>query len=59
MNNNNNLPNIGAVATAKIDGLSIRYAQGGASNGTPISSYRTPYPEKFLRFSSLSSASCH
>src|SRR6202008_3443814 len=47
-----NLPNIGKVATAKIDGLSIRYAQGGASKGTPIL-LTAPYPESFYAFHRL------
>ncbi|MDB5876340.1 MAG: hypothetical protein JWQ07_5782, partial [Ramlibacter sp.] len=30
------LPNIGEVATAEIDGLSIRYAQAGVHRGIPV-----------------------
>jgi pimeloyl-ACP methyl ester carboxylesterase len=46
---NNNLPNIGTVATAEIDGLSIRYAKGGVSGGTNIL-LTAPYPESFYAF---------
>jgi pimeloyl-ACP methyl ester carboxylesterase len=49
---NDNLPNIGTMATAKIDGLSIRYAQGGASKGTHII-LTAPYPESFYAFHRL------
>ena len=49
---NNNLPNIGTVATAKIDGRSVRYAQGGASKGTHIL-LTAPYPESFYAFHRL------
>ena len=48
----NNLPNIGTVAIAEIDGLSIRYAQGGASTGTHIL-LTAPYPESFYAFHRL------
>jgi pimeloyl-ACP methyl ester carboxylesterase len=47
-----NLPDIGTVATAEIDGLSIRYAKGGASTGTPIL-LTAPYPESFYAFHRL------
>src|SRR4030095_3536962 len=47
--NEDNLPNIGTVTTAKIDDLSIRYAQGGSSKGIPIL-LTAPYPESFYAF---------
>jgi pimeloyl-ACP methyl ester carboxylesterase len=49
---NDNLPNIGTVATAEIDGLSIRYAKGGASAGMPIL-LTAPFPESFYSFHRL------
>jgi pimeloyl-ACP methyl ester carboxylesterase len=49
---NNNLPNIGAVATTEIDGLSIRFAQAGVSKGIPIL-LTAPWPESFYSFHSL------
>lgn len=52
MNNKDNLPNIGTVTKAKIDGLSIRYAQGGSPTGTPIL-LTAPYPESFYAFHRL------
>ncbi|AYB34842.1 alpha/beta fold hydrolase [Chryseolinea soli] len=45
----NNLPNIGAVATAEIDGLAIRYARSGASKGMPIL-LTAPWPESIYAF---------
>src|SRR5258705_806460 len=48
----NNLPNIGTVAITEIDGLSIRYARGGASKGTHIL-LTAPYPESFYAFHRL------
>ena len=48
----NNLPNIGTVAIAEIDGLSIRYAQGGASKGIHIL-LTAPYPESLYAFHRL------
>ena len=47
-----NLPNIGAVATAKIDGLAIRYARSGTSKSIPIL-LTAPYPESFYAFHRL------
>ena len=47
-----NLPNIGTVSTTKIDGLSIRYARGGASKGRSIL-LTAPYPESFYAFHRL------
>src|SRR5258706_1041258 len=49
---NDNLPIIGTVANAKIDSLTIRYARGGASKGTPIL-LTAPYPESFYAFHRL------
>lgn len=43
------LPNIGTVSTAEIDGLSIRYAQSTASEGTPIV-LTAPWPESIYSF---------
>ena len=48
----NNLPNIGTVAITEIDGLSIRYARGGASKGIYIL-LTAPYPESFYAFHHL------
>jgi pimeloyl-ACP methyl ester carboxylesterase len=47
--NNDSLPDIGRVATAEIDGLLIRYAQGGISQGTPIL-LTSPWPESIYSF---------
>ena len=49
---NDNLPNIGTVSFTEIDGLSIRYARGGASKGINIL-LTTPYPESFYAFHRL------
>ena len=49
---NDNLPNIGTVSFAEIDGLSIRYAHGGASKGINIL-LTAPYPESFYAFHRL------
>jgi len=46
------LPNIGTVATAGIDGLSIRYAQAGTSGGIPII-LTAPWPESIYSFHRL------
>ncbi len=43
------LPNIGAVAIAEIDGLSIRYARAGVSKGIPIL-LTAPWPESIYSF---------
>ncbi len=43
------LPDIGSVSTTKIDGLSIRYAQAGISNGIPIL-LTSPWPESIYSF---------
>ncbi|HVA15762.1 MAG TPA: alpha/beta fold hydrolase, partial [Stellaceae bacterium] len=43
------LPDIGVVATIEIDGLSIRYARSGASEGTPIL-LTAPWPESIYAF---------
>jgi len=48
----NDLPNIGTVSFTEIDGLSIRYAHGGASKGTNIL-ITAPYPESFYAFHRL------
>jgi pimeloyl-ACP methyl ester carboxylesterase len=47
--NNDSLPNIGRVATAEIDGLLIRYAQDGISQGIPIL-LTSPWPESIYSF---------
>jgi pimeloyl-ACP methyl ester carboxylesterase len=46
------LPNIGTVATAEIDGLSIRFAQAGISNGIAIL-LTAPWPESIYSFHRL------
>jgi pimeloyl-ACP methyl ester carboxylesterase len=43
------LPNIGSVATATIDGLEIRYARSGAESGVPIL-LTSPWPESIYAF---------
>jgi pimeloyl-ACP methyl ester carboxylesterase len=43
------LPGMGSVATAEIDGLSIRYARSGASQGLPIL-LTAPWPESLYSF---------
>src|SRR6202051_843683 len=48
----NNLPNIGAVTIAEIDGLSIRYARAGVSKGIPIL-LTAPWPESIYSFHRL------
>ncbi len=47
--NKDSLPNIGRVVTAEIDGLLIRYAQDGISQGTPIL-LTSPWPESIYSF---------
>jgi len=44
-----NLPNIGTVASADIDGLSIRFAKSGVSKGLPIL-LTAPWPESIYSF---------
>ncbi|HXB35681.1 MAG TPA: alpha/beta hydrolase [Puia sp.] len=44
-----NLPNIGSVTTAEIDGLIIRYAREGASQGIPVL-LTAPWPESIYSF---------
>ncbi len=44
-----NLPDIGIVSTAEIDGLSIRYARSGTSTGIPIL-LTAPWPESLYSF---------
>jgi pimeloyl-ACP methyl ester carboxylesterase len=46
------LPNIGEVATAEIDGLSIRYARGGVLSGIPVL-LTAPWPESIYSFYKL------
>jgi pimeloyl-ACP methyl ester carboxylesterase len=46
---NDGLPDIGALATTEIDGLTIRYAQAGVSNGLPIL-LTAPWPESIYSF---------
>ena len=48
-----NLPNIGTVTTADIDGLSIRYAKSGVSKGLPVL-LTAPWPESIYSFYRLS-----
>jgi pimeloyl-ACP methyl ester carboxylesterase len=47
--NNDNLPTIGSVASTEIDGLLIRYAREGASQGTPVL-LTSPWPESIYSF---------
>ncbi|HYV95026.1 MAG TPA: alpha/beta hydrolase [Chitinophagales bacterium] len=47
-----NLPNIGEVATTEIDGLTIRYARSGVSKGIPIL-LTAPWPESIYSFHRL------
>jgi pimeloyl-ACP methyl ester carboxylesterase len=47
--NNNLLPDIGAISTATINGLSIRYARSGCSTGIPIL-MTSPWPESIYSF---------
>ena len=47
--NKDNLPDIGTVAIAEIDGLSIRYAKTGVSKGIPIL-LTAPWPESIYAF---------
>jgi len=49
---NDSLPDIGAVATAEIDGLSIRYAKAGTANGIPIV-LTAPWPESIYSYHRL------
>ena len=44
-----NLPDIGTVTTADIDGLSIRYAKSGVSKGLPVL-LTAPWPESIYSF---------
>ncbi|MGH8217497.1 MAG: alpha/beta fold hydrolase [Steroidobacteraceae bacterium] len=44
-----NLPEIGSVVTTEIEGLAIRYARTGASNGVPIL-MTAPWPESIYAF---------
>jgi hypothetical protein len=43
------LPNIGQVMTAQIDGLDIRLARSGATDGVPIM-LTSPWPESIYAF---------
>jgi pimeloyl-ACP methyl ester carboxylesterase len=43
------LPDIGKIATAEIDGLTIRYAESGTKTGIPII-LTSPWPESFYSF---------
>jgi pimeloyl-ACP methyl ester carboxylesterase len=45
----NDLPNIGQVETAAIDGLQIRFARTGASAGIPVL-LTSPWPESIYAF---------
>ena len=49
---NANLPDIGAIAHAEIDGLSIRYARTGKLKGIPIV-LTAPWPESIYSFHRL------
>ena len=50
--NIDNLPDIGTVAMAEIDGLSVRYARAGVSKGIPIL-LTAPWPESIYAFHRL------
>jgi pimeloyl-ACP methyl ester carboxylesterase len=43
------LPDLGQITVAKIDGLDIRYARTGRSDGTPIL-FTSPWPESIYAF---------
>jgi pimeloyl-ACP methyl ester carboxylesterase len=43
------LPDIGHVATSPVDGLEIRLARGGRSNGVPLL-LTSPWPESIYAF---------
>jgi pimeloyl-ACP methyl ester carboxylesterase len=43
------LPDIGDIATARIDGLDIRYARSGAPDGVPVL-LTSPWPESIYAF---------
>jgi len=44
-----NLPDIGKIATAQVDGLKIRYARSGKSDGMPVL-LTSPWPESIFAF---------
>jgi pimeloyl-ACP methyl ester carboxylesterase len=46
------LPNIGTVSMAQIDGLKIRYAKGGTADGIPVL-LTAPWPESIYSFHRL------
>ena len=46
------LPNIGTVSTAQIDGLKVRYAKGGTADGIPVL-LTAPWPESIYSFHRL------
>src|ERR1700730_18611375 len=43
------LPDIGQITIAKIDGLDVRYARTGRSEGTPIL-FTSPWPDSIYAF---------
>jgi hypothetical protein len=43
------LPDIGHVTTAQVDGLEIRLARGGRSDGVPVL-LTSPWPESIYAF---------
>ena len=43
------LPDIGKIATAQVDGLEIRYARSGKSDGIPVL-LTSPWPESIFAF---------
>src|SRR6266404_2108612 len=43
------LPDIGKIATARVDGLEIRYARSGKSDGIPVL-LTSPWPESIFAF---------
>src|ERR1700733_9219836 len=46
---NNDLPDIGDVTTAKIDGVNVRFARSGQSDGIPVL-FTSPWPESIYAF---------
>jgi len=49
------LPDIGNIATARIDGLEIRYARSGKSDGMPVL-LTSPWPESIFAFRGILTA---
>jgi pimeloyl-ACP methyl ester carboxylesterase len=54
-NMSTSLPDIGNIATARIDGLEIRYARSGKSDGMPVL-LTSPWPESIFAFRGILTA---